>query len=195
MWVELLHSQWAQCASSLVPLQVFATSVLYFLPHGMSTESINYLGFHFSEAQKDAPLNWTPPQVQPATMRSQHTVWVCLCTLPAGSSGTAPHSPQDVVIRTFLQWEPSIYELWSASVPSQIKELTHCPSQVITFQTRHHFQFTSSPIAYLQGKAAEQVSHTCNFNVPGLCKKFVVTSNFNNKILLSLQMKIINSTG
>lgn len=125
-WVEPLFPWWAWCASSLVPLQAFAISVLYFLPHGMSAGSVNSLGFHLGEEQKDAPLARQPSlQVQPAPMRSaQHRVCACFCTLPACSSGTAPQSPQHLVISTFLQWEPSVSELWSTPLPSQIKELT-----------------------------------------------------------------------
>lgn len=64
-WVEPLHSWWAWCASSLVPRQVFTTSVLYFLPHGMSTELINSLCFLFREEQRDAPLARQPSRTAP----------------------------------------------------------------------------------------------------------------------------------
>lgn len=96
-WVEPLFPWWAWCASSLVPLQAFAISVLYFLPHGMSAGSVNSLGFHLGEEQKDAPLARQPSlQVQPAPMRSaQHRVCVVLHTpcLFLGHSSSEPSTP------------------------------------------------------------------------------------------------------
>lgn len=61
----------------------------------------------------------------------------------------------------------------------------------IDFQRIHRFWFILFPIIYFQGKGAQQESHSCNFR---LCKKFVIASDFCNKILSCLQLKIRTNT-
>lgn len=92
-------------------LQIFHTSLFYFLPSGMSSEWLISLGFHFSEEQKDARLGWQlsrnialiPLQIRPAVARSpQHKERVCLCTLPACSFCTALQHRQDTAFQVWL---------------------------------------------------------------------------------------------
>lgn len=58
----------------------------------------------------------------------------------------------------------------------------------LSFGSIHHFQFIPSIITHFQGKGAQQESHSCNFRLCGLCKRFVIASDFCNKILFSLQL-------
>lgn len=83
----------------------------------------------------------------------------------------------------------SFVQLFSNSIFSLFFQL------FLSLQRRYHFQFTPSTITYFQGKGAQQVSHTCNFKVSGLCKKFVIASDFSNKILFSLKLKMTKNTG